>query len=755
MPNETTVKRIKIEVGVSGDTQLKQFAAQFGNLNRSLKSTSDTLGFFKTAFNTLFFGQIAGVGIKTITDFSDSMQNLGNRIEILSGSSAQAADTMRGLLDASNRTKTSVDGLATIYARLAASTEEAGLSSGTLLRLTETLQNTFRLSGATTSEATNAAVQLSQGFASGQLRGQELRSVLEQNVVIGGILSKSLGKTRGELYKFAEAGKLTSGVVLKALFDNIGQVDEKAKKLGQTFEQTVTVATNDFKFAIGELNKEFDLSGKFAAGVEDITKKLKVLGIVTREVVGYYQESRNFIKDLIPAGALDAVDSLSGRLSGLKKINQDFEDVGNAGSIRGAFVKRVEDRIAAVDRFAGSIVKSTVFLRDLLGVESKFGDQALIKFTEREDERRFESLIDKAAQSDKILYEQLRQADEYSKAQKEIAKVSGKGNVELDKRQVLLRKLNLEYEYGAVSVSSYYEQLEEVDKLGAKRDFLTGKKDLEQFNEQLRKIKENDLKRSLNEGTISMQMFNEAVEQNSVDKLNEQLQAGKITTLEFDEALVKVSSKFLPGSALRAGTEDYLRSIGTLSQQISGLVSGTFSKLEDSLVAFTKNGKFNFNDFAQSVLDDLNRIIIRSLIIRPLAEGLIGGFAGESYGATASTNAQRTGAAPFAKGGVFDGPVNFGYGRGKLGVMGEAGPEAIVPLKRGSDGALGVQASTSPVYVNIVNQSGGEVQQKESTGPGGQKQIDILILGKVKEGIANGSLDRTMSQAYGLTRRGG
>ncbi len=56
---------------------------------------------------------------------------------------------------------------------------------------------------------------------------------------------------------------------------------------------------------------------------------------------------------------------------------------------------------------------------------------------------------------------------------------------------------------------------------------------------------------------------------------------------------------------------------------------------------------------------------------------------------------------PFANGGVVSGPVSFGM-RGGRGLMGEAGPEAIMPLARGADGKLGVRAGGGARPVNIV-----------------------------------------------------
>lgn len=57
---------------------------------------------------------------------------------------------------------------------------------------------------------------------------------------------------------------------------------------------------------------------------------------------------------------------------------------------------------------------------------------------------------------------------------------------------------------------------------------------------------------------------------------------------------------------------------------------------------------------------------------------------------------------PFAKGGVISSPINFPLGGHHVGLAGEAGPEAILPLARGSDGRLGVRAGGGGQGVNIT-----------------------------------------------------
>ena len=91
-----------------------------------------------------------------------------------------------------------------------------------------------------------------------------------------------------------------------------------------------------------------------------------------------------------------------------------------------------------------------------------------------------------------------------------------------------------------------------------------------------------------------------------------------------------------------------------------------------------------------------------------------------------------SGVTAFAKGGVVSSPSAFSYGRGQLGIMGEAGPEAIVPLRRGSGGELGVGAS--PVSVTVINNSKAEVGVSETTSGSG-REIQIAIEETVAAGI--------------------
>ena len=113
----------------------------------------------------------------------------------------------------------------------------------------------------------------------------------------------------------------------------------------------------------------------------------------------------------------------------------------------------------------------------------------------------------------------------------------------------------------------------------------------------------------------------------------------------------------------------------------------------------------------------------------------------------------------FASGGTFansvvSSPTMFGYGGKNLGIMGENGPEAVMPLSRMPSGNLGVEAriQQTPVVVQVIDQSSSKLDKttEETTGPGGEKMIKVFIRDAVKSSAANGDLDHAMSSRYGV-----
>lgn len=110
-------------------------------------------------------------------------------------------------------------------------------------------------------------------------------------------------------------------------------------------------------------------------------------------------------------------------------------------------------------------------------------------------------------------------------------------------------------------------------------------------------------------------------------------------------------------------------------------------------------------------------------------------------------------------GSVVSRPTLFPFANG-IGLMGEAGAEAVLPLRRGPNGKLGVQAGGSGVTVNIIEDSsrGGQVQARR--GENGQNLLDVFV-DRVRAAVAgdiasgSGAIPAALGSTYGLNRAAG
>lgn len=170
-----------------------------------------------------------------------------------------------------------------------------------------------------------------------------------------------------------------------------------------------------------------------------------------------------------------------------------------------------------------------------------------------------------------------------------------------------------------------------------------------------------------------------------VDALNQSLGNASTLAAGFDAELKRIHTTFSATGTQARTLADTMS--GGLRKAIDGVVLGGM-KLSDALGLVAQSMiKAAYNAAVKPVTDHFGALLggaVNSIL--PFEKG--GAF---SQGRVT----------PFATGGIVSGPVQFPM-RGGMGLMGEAGPEAIMPLTRGADGKLGVQAQGSGRAVNVV-----------------------------------------------------
>jgi len=218
--------------------------------------------------------------------------------------------------------------------------------------------------------------------------------------------------------------------------------------------------------------------------------------------------------------------------------------------------------------------------------------------------------------------------------------------------------------------------------------------------------------------------------QAKLDAINKSEKDLSETVLSNYEQMSEAQSDWRKGAT--SAFSNYLESARNVAGQTRDLFTNAFSSMEDAVANFAITGKFSFADFTKSILADMARIATRqassALLSSLFGAGLnyfTGGGGATSAGSTqAGYSGDLSGFTPGsiqAKGGAWSGgvqmfangaaftnsivskPTAFGMAGGGIGVMGEAGEEAIMPLTRTAGGQLGVRALSggSGTSINI------------------------------------------------------
>ena len=236
------------------------------------------------------------------------------------------------------------------------------------------------------------------------------------------------------------------------------------------------------------------------------------------------------------------------------------------------------------------------------------------------------------------------------------------------------------------------------------------------------------------------------------------------------------------------GVKDYMNELAKSGEGARKAVNTVTRSMEDALTQFTTTGKLDFKSFIDTVIAEFTRLAV----VRPLMQSIMGSGVGDlltrMFGGPAGQQTVVQGAQPlpasfdqflvsangnvfsgagahtFANGGAFTNqivthPKRFAFAGGAaLGLMGEAGPEAVMPLQRDSRGRLGVVSAASGggggnVTVNVMTQQGQTADMQRRQDGNGNMTIDV-ILRQVQDGLADnvaagsGSLYHAMGSRF-------
>lgn len=587
---------------------------------------------------------------------------------------------------------------AQIYARL----RPVGLSLKEVTAVYNGFNTAAKLSGTNSQEASSAFLQLSQALGSGVLRGEELNSVFEQTPVIVQAIAKEMGVAIGEIRGLAKEGKITSDIVLRALQtierDGADKLAEAMKGPAQQFKN-LEIEVENLKKAVADLS------------LPTIVEGTKQLGSATADTT-------TFVKDLGDAWKYvnSQIDKLFPKLPDLGK---QFEEIlpflsGLGMVIEGTpgLVKNLaqRQRQAEKDAFIGppapelygpGFGPTTTPTPDRAQPDLEKDKTKIKEITQIQLDAGLRLLAAKQTGNELLIAELQYEAS----------------LADLDQQKMGRRARELAE--AELANNLLLTQLDYAERIGQAiaQDFLKREELQENYNRTVEELR-------IKAGEITGEEAKQLEIKHQVEAILKRLPG--LTDEQIAKIKELVAATQEQGKSFKESFQDkideYKESLADFGGQAAGAVINAFQGMEDALTTFVTTGKANFRDLANSIIADITRIAIRQAIIKPLVGALFPDVKNANGNVFASN-----GIVPFAKGGIVDRPMVFPFAKG-IGLMGEAGPEAIMPLRRGPGGRLGVESSGSMgnIVVN-VDATGSQAQGNTNQGKQLGEAIGVAI----------------------------
>lgn len=208
---------------------------------------------------------------------SDEYANITGRLKLATASQVEFEAAQAATYAISQRTSTSLESTASLYARLAQNTAEYGVTQQRQLALTETINRTFAVSGTSAVAAANTITQFTQALAGGVLRAEEFNSVVENSPRLAKALADGLGVGMGELRKQVNDGQVTVERMIAALESQADVIEREFLTIPLTIERAMEQLRNSVLLTVGQMSEQFGVGNGIAGAVSVLANNMELL----------------------------------------------------------------------------------------------------------------------------------------------------------------------------------------------------------------------------------------------------------------------------------------------------------------------------------------------------------------------------------------------------------------------------------------------------------------------------------------------
>lgn len=607
---------------------------------------------------------------------ADAYTEFANRIRVAGAEGEAFAEVQDRIFAAANRNGAAVNAIAEVYSRTAQVSEELGASQEDLLSLVDGVAAAITVQGTSTAEASGALRQLGQALGESTIRAEEFNSINDQLPVILQAAASAIEGVDGSVSRLRRAvlnGEISNREFFNALLIGLADVEEKASGMESTVSAAMTALSNAFILFIGRLNEGVGITSGLNVVINALASALVFLSdnmgyvlvvvraLIAALVIVFGPAMIAGVKALAAAIGTRLLDALlavnkAARGSPLMAFVQVFQVIATAAFI---FRDQIEE-VFGVD--VVNVAKQAA--NAVIGAFKTAYDVTLLVWSSLPEQ--FTDLGLMAAQG---LLNGLIQGMPANRIGRFVASQMG---LEVNAPQVDFSGMMSE------EGERLRDRIRSTAQRNAQRDFLGGSN-------------------AASNGGMSAESAADDYRQ-LIDALG-----GGTGAAGGGSGAGGAGGGNGDGSPL-----DILSQVQEAAEAAKAQAVAVREAWRDFTGAFVsdlrqglKQGEGFFKAFADAALNALDRVI--GLLIDsglnalfgttgsgPGLGALLGGL-GSLFGAANGAAFAGGGVVPFARGGIVGGPTAFPMRGGRTGLMGEAGPEAIMPLRRGRNGRLGVE----------------------------------------------------------------
>lgn len=271
-----------------------------GRFNNSIRDGTQQADNLMRTIKSAVAAYLSIQTVKKVLDISDNIVLTTSRLNIMNDGLQTTDELVKMVYASAQDARGSFDSMARLVARFGNNAKDAFGSSQEVVAFTNLVQKQMTIAGATTQEAANAMLQLSQALGSGVLRGDELNSIFEQAPNLIQSIADYLNVPIGQIREMAQEGQLSANVVKAAVFASADDINAKFNEMpmtwGQTWQLMKNTALMNFQPVLKRINDLANSQG-FQKFVNSAIRLMSKLAKVVLNIFDLVASVGGFIAD--------------------------------------------------------------------------------------------------------------------------------------------------------------------------------------------------------------------------------------------------------------------------------------------------------------------------------------------------------------------------------------------------------------------------------------------------------------------------